>query len=382
MKESNHSENNFPGGQRRHAPPPMRPPRFENGDIKKNRRHFFLHYMLLEFIIIFNSSFVMALIAYILIVTGVIDSATPPFMLFLSLIGLLVISVFIGVAFTLAGGKRAVSPITELSDALVKLMNGDFTVTLKEDVRGPEEIRELRRNFNKLVRISQGGVRLLDDLMVNISHEFKTPIAAIEGYAALLETGDLCDSERNEYITMIRDSANRLSRLSNNILNLSKLEKQEIVSEKREFSMDELMRQSLLMLEAQWSQKEIELDLQLNEVMYNGNADMLGQVFTNLFSNAVKFTQKSGLITATLKEDEKSVTAVISDNGEGMDEATRLRIFEKFYQGESAQKNEGNGLGLALVRRIVDLCGGKIEVASEMGKGSTFTLTLPKSIKD
>ena len=178
-------------------------------------------------------------------------------------------------------------------------------------------------------------------------------------------------------IGIIVSESERLATMSQNVLLLTKLEHQSIVSEKTEFYLDEQIRKSILLLEKEWSEKELELDLDLDEIQYVFNEEMLSHVWINLLSNAVKFTPKGGKITCSLKQKDGNVIFKIKDNGPGMSEEVKSRIFEKFYQGDASHSHAGNGIGLNIVQRIIYLAGGMITVESEPQKGSTFTVTLP-----
>jgi signal transduction histidine kinase len=292
-----------------------------------------------------------------------------------------VLSVVIGTALSAVFGRAIVQPIRELSRATKEVAKGDFTVRLPEyDETAGElsEIGQLNRDFNKMVK-ELGGIEMLrNDFVANVSHEFKTPIASIEGCAVLLQDDSLSPEERKQYSAIIAASAKRLTSMTTNILQLSKLENQEILPNQEEFSLDEQIRQSILMLEPQWSGKELELDIDLTPVRFFGSSELLPQVWSNLISNAVKFTDRGGSIGVYLKDEGESVTVTVKDNGTGMDEETQKRIFDKFYQGSASHSTEGNGLGLALAKRIVELSGGTITVKSAPNEGSEFTVVLKR----
>ena len=188
--------------------------------------------------------------------------------------------------------------------------------------------------------------------------------------------------EEREYIRIIAEESDRLAKMSTNILLLSKLENQAIVTDKTEFFLDEQIRTCLLLLEKQWSAKNIELNLDLEEVKYCFNEDMLSQIWVNLFANAIKFTPEGGTVSCSLYKAEDKITVIISDTGIGMTDHTRRHIFEKFYQGDTSHTGDGNGIGLTIVGRILVLCGGHVEVESEIGVGSTFTISLPITVPD
>ena len=219
---------------------------------------------------------------------------------------------------------------------------------------------------------------LRNDFVENVSHEFKTPLAAIEGYVTLLQKKDLTEEKRQEYTEKILNNTQRLSRLSGNILLLSRLENRESEIQTEDFELDEQIRQVLLYMENEWSAKNIELDLDLEECTYRGNRDLIANVWRNLLDNAIKFSPDGGAVRVQLHQREDRVLITVEDEGPGISEEDRSRIFEKFYQADRSRSGSGNGLGLALVRRIVTLHGGDVTVESEPGRGALFTVDLPK----
>lgn len=282
-----------------------------------------------------------------------------------------------GTAITAIVGRKLLAPINDLSEAAKRVAKGDFSARVAHEEHKVDVIGEMAVNFNGMVQELGGMETLRNDFIVNVSHEFKTPIAAIEGYATLMQDQGLSPKEREDYSRLIIESTRQLSSLSSNILKLSKLENQEIVGGKIEFALDEQLRQALLLLEAQWNDKALNLDLALEPVVYYGNEELLMQVWLNLLGNAIKFTDDGGEIAVSLFGTEVAVTVQISDSGTGMTEEVMKRIFEKFYQGDKSRSAEGNGLGLPLVRRIVELSGGSVAVESTPGKGAAFTVILP-----
>lgn len=273
-------------------------------------------------------------------------------------------------------GKMLLTPITYLVDAIQKVARGDFSVRLSQ--RSPLlEVSEMYGNFNRMVHELGGIETLRNDFVVNVSHEFKTPLTSIEGYATLLQNDSLSDEDRREYTRLIIESTKKLSNLTSNILQLSKLETQELAPKRQSFLLDEQIRQALLLLEPQWSKKRLELDIEMPTVRFYGSEELLFQVWLNLLSNAVKFTSEGGRIAVVMEQNGGRVSVTVSDTGCGISEDTQKHIFEKFYQGDSARAVEGNGLGLALVHKIVTLCGGSISVKSELNNGADFTVSLP-----
>lgn len=295
---------------------------------------------------------------------------------FVPLISLLFTAVLVGTVVSALVGHKVTQPVNKLSEAVKEIARGNFNVRMQTD-KGLPEVREMLRNFNTMAQELSGIETLRNDFVVNVSHEFKTPIAAIEGYATLLQNGSLTDADREEYTRLIIESTQKLSMLTSNILRLSKLENQEIIPSKTRFSLDEQLRQALLLLEGQWTEKAIELDIELMPVMFYGSEELLQQVWLNILGNAIKFTPRFGTVSVRLIERTGQVKVTVSDTGIGIAQEIQPHIFEKFYQGDHTRAAEGNGLGLALVKRIVTLCGGDISVKSDTGEGACFTVTLP-----
>lgn len=290
---------------------------------------------------------------------------------------LLLGSVFLGAVLAICVGKLMIRPIQNLSDAFTELSKGNFSVKLSTRER-VEEIRDMAVHFNAMTYDLSHMETLRADFVANVSHEFKTPIATIEGYATLLQNPALSREKHDHYVEIILDNSRRLSALSSSILTLSKLENQEMILDKRQFRLDEQLRRVILQLEGKWEEKNISLDLELPLQMYYGSEALLGQVWSNLLDNAIKYSSPGGVIHVRLQEDAKAVTVTVADEGEGMSEEVQKHIFEKFYQGDPSRKADGNGLGLALVKRIVELCKGDVQVKSAVGQGSVFSVTLPK----
>lgn len=269
-------------------------------------------------------------------------------------------------------------PLNDLKEGLLKVSKGDFTVRLEEN--GNSELSHIQESFNIMVKEIGNTELFRNDFINDFSHEFKTPMVSVYGFAKQLKKGGLTKEQEQEYIDIIINESQRLINMSSNILMLSKLENQEIITDKKDFSLDEELRRCVLQLQGQWGEKNQEVIPDLCEITYYGNSEMLKQVWLNVIGNAVKYTPDGGTIEVKLDinpKNEQEVRVRITDNGIGMDKATAERIFEKFYQGDSSHATGGNGLGLAMVKRIVELCGGRIRVKSEPDKGTQFTVYLP-----
>lgn len=288
----------------------------------------------------------------------------------------LIISTLIATIISGIASKRILRPIRTLSKATEEVTKGNFSV--KIGIPKDYEFALLAKNFNKMVHELSSIETLRNDFVSNVSHEIKTPIASIQGFAKLIQDKNLNDDERSEFTDIIISESSRLSKLTSNILKLSKLENQEVITGKAEFALDEQIRCAILIMEPEWSEKGIDLDIDLDKVSIIGNEDLLQQVWLNIIGNAIKFTEKGGTIGIKLMDLQDKIVIKVSDNGVGMNEETQRHIFDKFYQGDKSHLSEGNGLGLSLVKRIIELCDGEIKVRSKLNYGTTFTIELPK----
>ncbi|MEA5059270.1 Signal transduction histidine-protein kinase ArlS [bioreactor metagenome] len=291
---------------------------------------------------------------------------------------ILLFSVALGGVLTGYLSKWILAPLTRLSNAMSRVAAGDFTVRL-ESATKIRELQDTYANFNLMVRGLSATETLQSDFISNVSHEFKTPINAIEGYAMLLQDRNQTVDEQQEYVEKILFNTRRLSELVGNILLLSKVDNQAIEANKTNFRLDEQIRQAILSLEQKWSDKQIEFDVDLEPLMVCGNENLLLHVWTNLIDNAIKFDPYGGAVKIRLMRDAGAghVTCFVEDSGPGIPADARAHIFERFYQADSSHKEEGNGLGLALVKRILDTAGGSIKIESAPDCGSSFTVTLP-----
>ena len=276
--------------------------------------------------------------------------------------------------------KWILSPLNEMIEATERISKGDFKVHIQESFDEKSDFGMLQRSFNHMARELDGIEMFRKDFINNFSHEFKTPIVSIQGFAHQLQAGGLTPEEEREYIRIIAAESDRLAKMATNILLLSKLENQAIVTEQTEFWLDEQLRTCLVLLEKQWGPKNIELNIELEEVKYQFNEDMLSHVWLNLFNNAIKFTPEGGTVSCSLRSEPDHIIVEISDTGIGMTEETRCHIFDKFFQGDMSHTGDGNGIGLTIVSRILFLCKGSIDVKSKPGQGSTFTVTLPATV--
>lgn len=271
--------------------------------------------------------------------------------------------------------RRLLTVLTGMNQAAGEVAKGNFDITLDENIP-VEELRDMAHSFNRMTRELAGTELLRSDFVENVSHEFKTPLSAIEGYATLLQKPGLSGEKRSEYTAKILYNTKRLSTLTSSILLLSRLENQELDIPRETFCLDEQLREVILSQEESWSGKGLELDVDLDSADYWGNRDLLAHVWQNLLGNAVKFTPEGGQIRIRLRREDGGVLVSVADSGPGMSEDVRQRVFEKFYQGDPSRASQGAGLGLSLAKRIVDLYRGEISVSSRQGSGTVFTVRL------
>ena len=271
--------------------------------------------------------------------------------------------------------KKILHPIKKMTEATKKVASGDFNVKLES--QREDEIGELTQNFNQMVN-ELGKVEVIQkDFINNVSHEIKTPISSIQGFAKLLEDENLPEAERKEYAEIIIEESNRLLNLSTNILRLSKIQNQGKIVRKDHINITEQLRKAIAVLENKWNEKSLTFNISAKDVYYDGDEELTFQVWMNLIDNAIKFSKQNGKITIDVKEENDEVVVKIKDNGMGMSKEEQERIFTRFYQIDKSHSQEGSGLGLSIVKSIIDLSGGKIEVESKENSGTTFTIKLP-----
>ena len=268
-------------------------------------------------------------------------------------------------------------PVKQIMAALDQVMQGDFSVRIEpvKEFAGETGFNEIIGCLNKMTAELQGTETLRTDFIANVSHELKTPLAVMGNYATILQRPGITEEEKNEYAKAISDSARRLAQLITNILKLNKLENQQIFPQMDEYDLGEQLCECLLQFEDVWERKNLEIETDIQEdVRIRSDAELLCLVWNNLISNAMKFTPEGGSIGVSLKTEGDRVAVSVSDTGCGIMPEVGQHIFEKFYQGDTSHATQGNGLGLALVKRVVDIFGGEISVQSTYGQGSTFTV--------
>ena len=309
-------------------------------------------------------------------VSKLLDFILPPSIeipLFWELAALILIT---SVIITIFMSKYFFDPIKKLRTAMGKVADGDFDVRLNTNT-GSKEIDEIMSGFNLMTHELGATEVLQTDFVSNVSHEFKTPINAIEGYATLLQDSEqLSEEDRARYVEKILFNTKRLSDLMSNVLLLSKIDNQAIQSKQTEFRLDEQIRQCIVLLETEWIKKDIEFDVDMEDIAFVGNENLLHHVWYNLIGNAIKFDPIGGGIRIRLLERDGLIVFSIEDDGPGIDDETKKHIFDKFYQVDSSHKAEGNGLGLALTKRILDVMGGTVSAENLKQGGCRFTVSL------
>lgn len=294
--------------------------------------------------------------------------------------------VFLSVLFTVIDALRrrfTTGKITKrIAQAAGKVVNGDFSVRIAPVNRfgADEKFNEIIDCFNMMTEELSGVETLRTDFIANVSHEMKTPLSVMQNYGTLLQAPVLDDKTRIEYAKGVTDASRRLADMMTNILKLNRLEKQQIYPKAEEYDLGEQLCECMLSYETVWEKKNIEIDTDIEEnVMVRSDRELLNLVWNNLFSNAFKFTPDGGMVSVMLKTEEQYAIVKVTDTGCGMSPDMGAHIFEKFYQGDSSHATEGNGLGLALVKRVVDIFKGEITVESVKGEGSTFTVKFKRS---
>lgn len=271
-------------------------------------------------------------------------------------------------------------PVKQITEAAEKIMQGDFSVRVPPiHGAGTDGFNQISMAVNQMAEELSGTETLRTDFIANVSHELKTPLAVMGNYAAMLQRPGITEEEKNDYARAISEAARKLAQLITNILKLNKLENQQIFPKTEEFDLSDQLCQSLLQFEDAWERKKLNIETDMeDDVRIRSDAELLSLVWNNLISNAVKFTPNGGTVGVSLKTEGDSILVSISDTGCGMKPETGMHIFEKFYQGDTSHATQGNGLGLALVKRVMDILNGEIGVESVYGQGSTFTVKLKR----
>lgn len=332
------------------------------------------------FLISTIAMFLTGIVVYILYHFGLLSHpiissriATNP--LFTPLMFLAILSIIVSTCISPLIIHFPLRSINDLIDGIDALARREFHTRLS--LSGIGRFRFIGERFNSMAAELEHTTLLRNDFINNFSHEFKTPIVSIRGFAKLLKQENISPEQKEEYLNIIIHEADRLANLSAKVLDLSKIEGQTELYNTKTYNLAEQIRLSFLLLESKWSNKNIDFDIDLDEIKITANEEMMQQVFVNLIDNAIKFTPENGMISLSLKSEEDQIKFTLSDTGIGMTEEQVSRMFQKFYQADSSHVQEGNGLGLALVKQIVDLHHGTIEVKSQIGDGTTFIISFP-----
>lgn len=291
----------------------------------------------------------------------------------------MIASVLLGSIMSAITSRIPLKPVNSFINAMNRLASGDYKARLnfgKFLDRHPTAL-ELTESFNHMAEELEKTEMLRSDFINNFSHEFKTPIVSIAGFAKLLKHGNLSEEQRAEYISIIEEESMRLATMATNVLNLTKIENQTILTGASEYNLSEQIRNCVLLLENKWIKKNIEPDLAFDEYTVYANEELLREVWINLLDNAIKFSDEGGKVRITITEIESRLLISISDIGEEIPEEAKEIIFRKFYQVDESHSTLGNGIGLAIVKRVVELHGGDVTVSSGNRK-TVFTVSLPK----
>ncbi len=313
------------------------------------------------------------LLVYFEVIASYENTSVPYVILFMALISLVMGAVIAGFLSIIP-----LKPVNKWINGMNRLASGDFKVRMEfgKPLGSHPTFVELTDSFNTLAKELQNTEMLRGDFINNFSHDFKTPLVSIAGFAKLLKKGNLTQEQKEQYLTAIEEESMRLSSMATNVLNLTKIENQAILSELSKFNLSEQIRSSILLLEDKWSKKDIELQLEFDEYTIEASEELLKQIWINLLDNAVKFTPHCGTVSVAITEDIGKVSVTVSNTGSEISAENLKKIWYKFYQADESHASEGNGVGLAIVKRVVDLHGGVISVKS--GEGMTsFTVELP-----
>jgi signal transduction histidine kinase len=333
-----------------------------------------LFFSFVVFVIFAITALIVSLVSFTLLRSGLIGGVGryEPFAMIAIV---LVACVLVGTAVSFVLGRVPLRSIRRVVAAINRLAEGDFSARL--EIAHPPEFKELAVSFNRMAE-ELGGIELLrTDFVNNFSHEFKTPIVSIKGFAELLRQDGLTPAERDEYLDIVISESGRLAALATNVLNLSKVENQTILTDKQPFALGEQLRRCILMFEPKWTQKALALSVDIQDMLCSGSEELLSQLWLNLIDNAVKFTPEGGEIDVSLMREGDTAHFVLCNSGPGIRPEDASHIFDKFYQADRSHGTAGNGLGLTLAKKIVLLHGGGIGCDSRPGGGTTFTVTLP-----
>ncbi len=352
--------------------------------MKKERRRPRLTVVVMISILVFLTLLAAILLsvalAVLLIRTGVIvDLDTATLELEEAYFILSIISLIIGAGLTVALSLFLARPLKKIIDLTHSMANGDFSarLSLGRAVRLSDGIALLEDSLNAMARELEQTEMLRSDFINNFSHEFKTPIVSIAGFAKLLNRGNLTPEQQKEYLAVIEEESLRLSDMATNVLNLTRVENQTILTDLTDFNLSEQIRSCVLLLESKWANRELELELEFGEHTIRANEELLKQVWINLLDNAVKFTPPGHTVQVLIREEPEWVEVTVRNTGSTIPAEKQEKIWQKFYQADESHAALGNGVGLAIVKRVTELHKGTVRVTSEKDV-TAFTVRLPK----
>ena len=350
-------------------------------DREKNRRRIILTIVvsLCVFALITAALMLAIGLVFLLLKLGVIDSVEGQASFSSVILLMAVTSMILGFAITVGTSRIFLRPFDKLGDQLNRLSKGDFKARLSfgKPYSSISVMREIEDSFNKAANELDQTQMLRSDFINNFSHEVKTPIVSVAGFAKLLRHGNLTPEQQQEYLAIIEEESLRLSTMASNMLSLTKIENQTILTDVSEFNLSEQLRSAVLLLADKWSQKNLVLDIEFGEHIIRANEEMLKQVWINLIDNAIKFSENNGTLSVRIEEDGDRLAVSVSNEGEEIPPENIDRIWAKFYQADESHSTEGNGIGLAIVRSVVELHQGEVCVECKDGI-TTFTVLLPK----
>ncbi|WP_019640628.1 sensor histidine kinase [Paenibacillus fonticola] len=291
---------------------------------------------------------------------------------------LVVLSILLSILFVIVSTRYIVNPIVKLTEATKTLARGKYNIQL--EVKRRDEIGKLAGTFMQMAKSLEQLDQMRQEFVSNVSHEIQSPLASIQGFSHTLQSADLPEEQRRRYLAIIENESRRMSQLGKQLLMLASLDKEETILDKQMFDVSAQIRQVLFMLEWSWREKELSVELDLPSAFIKGDDKLLHQLWINLITNSIKYTEPGGTIAIRLRQTEAECHVDIEDTGIGIAESELPYVFNRFYRGDRARdrKEGSSGLGLAITQKIVELHQGRIEADSELGKGTTFHVTLPR----
>jgi len=351
---------------------------------RKQRRTLTVLFAFVVFIALFLTVVIVSVIAVLLLRRGMLPASQYSVKEIRTLLFILMAaSLVVGSAFSLLALRMPMTPVNRLIQGLNRLAAGEYDTRFYPKTRVEKAmdeyqvVHDLTASFNTLAKELEHTEMLRSDFINNFSHEFKTPIVSIAGFAKLLKRGNLTEEQKTEYLDIIEEESLRLSAMATNVLNLTKVENQAILTDKSEYNLSEQLRTCVLLLEAKWERKRLEPELDFDEIRIEGSEELLKEVWINLLDNAVKFAPEGSSILLKAEETPEAVTVTVKNEGPDIPPEAMNKIFNKFYQADESHAAEGNGVGLAIVKRVAELHGGTVSVTSQEGI-TAFTVRLPK----